>query len=184
MAALSGDYTDCSILIYDAAGNHLCNTVITHYDKNSLRIEVQSLPPNLTVNDFCRVLILSAPTPCEYHGRVNKEGARKSIAMFQGHEKESRAAARFNVTSSAMIENLIFDGHAYPLHTPLEIKLINISQSGVRFKAPNYSLSINDRFQMRMKISGNDKLLIAKVVNHNEYDSHITAYGCQFLVSN
>ena len=184
MAALSGDYTDCSILIYDQAGNHLGSTVIKYYDKVSLRIEVQALPPNLGVSDFCKVLILSTPSPCEYQGRINKEGARKTIAMFQGHEKESRAAARYKVNYPAMIENLVYEGRAYPLLTPLEVGLINISQSGVRFSAPNNSLSEDDKFQMRMKISESDKLLIAEVVNHKDNEMTASEYGCRFLVGN
>jgi len=182
MAVLSGDYTGNSILIYDDAGSHLGSTVVTRHDKTVLRIELLDVPPLLTVGSCCRLLILSSPSPCEYHGRVRKEGLRTYIAMYQGHERENRSAVRYKISCPALIENLICDDHPYSLHTPLEIMLIDISKIGVRFGAPRYSLSDGDRFQMRMKISDTEKILIASVVHHIDIDSGSSEYGCRFLI--
>lgn len=179
----SSDYTGCSILIYDLAGNHLGNTVITYYEKNSLRIEIQSTPSALNAGDLCKLLILSAPAPYEYFGRVLKENSTRAIAMYKGQEKESRGATRYKVSLPAFIENLICDGRAYPLYKPLTVLLLNISKSGVRFRAPFYALSDGDRFQMKMKISDNEKMLIADVTNHVDNGSETSEYGCHFLVS-
>lgn len=183
MAASSGDYTGCSILIHDEGGNHLCSTVVTSFDKSTLRIEVEETPKNLINGAFCRLLILSSPAPYEYHGRVIKEGTRIAIAMYKGQEKENRGAARYEVNLTARIEHLICDGRAYPLHTPLEVRVLNISKSGVRFRTPFYALSDGDRFNMRMKISDNEKLLIASVTNHSDHESKTSEYGCSFLIS-
>jgi len=182
MSALTSDYTGCSVLIYDEAGNHLGSTVVTDYNKNALRIEVQGAPSTLKVGSRCRLLILSSPSPCEYQGRVAREGAKKTIAMFYGQEKENRGAARFKVNFPAVIENLICDNRAYPLHTPLAIELVNISQSGVRFRAPYNALSDSDVFQMRMRINNSEKLLIANVVYHTDNGTETSEYGCRFLV--
>jgi hypothetical protein len=182
MPAQKGDYTDCSILIYDKDGNHLNNTVVTSHDKVSLRVEVEEPPPSLGNGDGCRLLILTSPSPREYQGRVVREGHRLSIAMFQGRENEKRGAVRYNVNFSALIENLICDGRAHPLHTPLEVELINISKSGVRFRAPYYSLTEGDRFQIRMKIGDGEKLLIVDVVNYKDREDKTSEYGCKFLI--
>lgn len=184
MAASGADYTGCSVLIYDSNGNHLGNTVVTEYDKNTLRIEVQTVPAALSSGAGCKLLILMAPTPFEYHGRVVKEGTRVTIAMYKGKEKESRGATRYRVDLKALIENLVCDGRAYPLHTPLEVVIINISRSGVRFRTPFFAMTDGDRFQMRIKISGNEKLLIADVTNHIDRGSETSEYGCRFLISN
>lgn len=182
MSALSGDYTDCSVLIYDSVGKHLCTTVVTDYDKVALRLTAEYTPDILDTGEVCRLLILTAPTPCEYQGRVLREGVTKVIALFQGREKEDRGAVRYKVDYPALIENLICNDRPYALHTPLEVRLINISKRGVRFSAPPNSLSIDDRFQMSIKISDNEKLLIADVVNHLDKDFRTTEYGCRFLV--
>lgn len=183
MAASSADYKGCSILIYDSDGNHLGNTVVTDYDKATLRIEVQTVPPALTSGAGCRLLILMPPTPFEYQGRVVKEGAKITIAMYKGKEKENRGSMRYKVDLKALIENLVCDGHAYPLHTPLEVAIINISKSGVRFRTPFYAMTDGDRFQMRIKISDNEKLLIADVTNHIDRGTDSSEYGCRFLIS-
>jgi len=182
MSALSGDYTGCSVLIYDMQGNNLIDTRVTYYDKQSLRIMVKESPPYLKVGDTCKLLILSSPCPCEFMGRIKKETQTNYIALYQGKEKEERGATRYKVSYPAVIENLVYDGKAYPLHKSLEVALINVSKSGTRFRAPCSALLDCDRFQMRMKIGGDDKLLIADVVNHTDKDDGTSEYGCKFLV--
>jgi hypothetical protein len=163
-------------------GNHLINTRVTYYEKGTLRIEVEEPPPAFTIGFSCRLLVLSAPTPCEFMGRVTKEGLRFIIALYQGKEKESREAVRYKVNFRAQIENLVCDGRAFALHTPLEVQLINISKSGMRFSAPKNALRAEDRFQLRMKVGEGDKLLIADVVHEGKKDAVLTEYGCKFLV--
>jgi len=182
MAVLSGDYIGCSVFIYDEAGNELGNTTVTSFDKNTLWLKVKRMPPTLYANDVCRLLILTAPAPREYHGRVLIEGTGKTIGIYKGKEKESRKTVRYKVNFPAQIENLIYDEKACPLHTPIEVRLINISKSGVRFRAPFYSLFYGAKFQMRMKINDSEKLLIAVAINHMDKNSETTEYGCRFLV--
>ena len=183
MAVTSVDYTGCTVMIYDADGYHLSDTVVTSYDKASLRIEVLTTPKALDIGDACRLLILSAPTPFEYLGRVIKEGSKKAIAMYKGQEKESRGAMRYAVSYPAIIENLICDDRAYPLHTPLKVVLVNISKSGVRFRTQFYALSVGDRVQFSMKVSGNIKRLMADVTNFSDNENATSEYGCRFLIT-
>jgi hypothetical protein len=181
MSVLRGDFTGCSILIYDTNGEHLINTKIIRYDRDILRIMVEE-PPVLRVGAGCKLLILTDPSPCEYQGRITKEGMNLFIAMYQGQEMEKRASQRYSVSFPAQIENLVCDGRAYPLHTPVEVGLMNISKSGIRFRAPNNTLMDGDRFQMRMKIGEGDKLLIADAIHHVDRDTGESEYGCKFLV--
>jgi len=183
MKNLKGDHTGCSVLIYDADGNHLDSTLITSYDKTSLRMEVQRIHPELKAGSICKVMILTAPSPFEYHGRVKADGTGVYIALYLGQEKENRGAERYELSITVIIENLICDGRAYPLYTPLEVTLVNISRSGVRFRSPYNSFSIGDRFLMRMKISETDKLLITVVVNKADIGTEASEYGCQFLIA-
>ena len=182
MKALNSDHTGCAILIYDLDGNHIGSTSVTSHDRKAMRIEVKEIPHPLSAGSGCTMLILTSPAPCEYQGRILGEGNRKIIAMYRGRERENRGAVRYKISSPALIENLIYDGKAYRLHTPLRVELINISKSGVRFRSQNYALSNRDRFQMRLKISDGEKLLIADVVHHIDQNAETTEYGCCFLV--
>jgi len=182
MSALSSDYTGCSVMLYDTLGKHLSNTKVISYNKNTLRIEVQETPSSLSIGLTCRLLILSSPAPCEYQGRVLKEGAKLIIALHHGLEKENRGTTRYKIHSPSLIEHLICAGRAYPLHTPLAVELINISKSGVRFRAPLNSLSDGDRFQMSIKINDNEKVLISEVTNHTDKEAGYAEYGCHFLI--
>ena len=181
MGALRGDYAGCAVLIYDMEGNHLCTTSVTDYDKTTLRIDVAALPPEDDLGGGVKLLILSSPAPCEYQGKILREGKRKLIAMFRGQEREMRGAERYAVKTTALIEDFVSDGSIYPLYSPLEVELMNISKSGVRFRSPNFSLCDGDVFRMRMRFSDKDKLLIAEVTNHIDRDSKNSEYGCRFL---
>jgi len=184
MTSLSSDYTGCTVFIYGTGGDHLGSTLVSSYDKKQLRIEVLELPEVLVAGAGCKLLIMSSPAPCEYLGRVVREGAKSLIAMYQGQEKENRKSVRYKINTTALIENLVCDLKAFPLLKPLEIKLINISKSGVRFSAPVYALIDGNRFQMRMKISDSEKVLIAEVIHHTNIGHEITEYGCRFLIGN
>jgi len=181
MSVLSDNYTGCSVLIYNTDGEHLLDTVVSEHNREAQQIQVSALPEDLHVNDNCSLLVLTSPSPCEYLGKVKKVGGSVFIAMYQGQEKENRTATRYAVNAPALIDTLITEGHPYLLHTPLAIKLINISTGGVRFRAPYYSLADGDVFQMRVVISQNKKKLIAQVVNHVDDEPASSDYGCLFL---
>ena len=182
MKALREDYTGCAILIYDEHGSPLGSTLVTSHDKSTMRIKVQEIPSGFKKGSERAMLILTSPAPCEYQGRLLHEGKEKVIAIYKGRVRENRGAKRFKVNSPAIIENLICDGKAYKLHTPLEVELINISKSGARFRAPNYALSDGSRFQLRIKISKSEKLLIADAIYHVDRDDGTSEYGSRFLI--
>jgi len=181
--ALGGNHTDQSVFIYDSNGNHLIDTVVTFHNRDENHLEVGSMPDCLKVNDDCKLLILTTPVPCEYLGKVKKVGGNLFIAMFQGHTKESRSATRYNVDTFAKIDRLFTDGKPYMLHTPVRVKLINISTSGVRFRAPYYSFDDGDIFEILLEIKNTKKRLIAQVINHVDKEPAVSDYGCRFIES-
>jgi hypothetical protein len=182
MAALSSDYTDNTVLIYDTNGTLLRTTVVTVYNKQEQRMQVRLMPSTLGVNDDCKLFILSSPSPCEYLGKVRKEAGVLYIAMFQGQEKENRGATRYAVDTHGQIDSLVCDDQPYPLHSPVKVMLINVSTTGMRFRTPYYCLTIGDIISMHLIVSGTEKQLIAKVVNYSDREHESSEYGCRFLV--
>jgi len=182
MSALAGDYTGNTVLIYNTDGDHLASTVIREHDKYAKQIQLISLPSRLSVNDECKLLILASPVPCEFSGKVKKVGGSIFIGMFQGQVKESRTATRYPVSTPAIITSFIIEGKLHPLQKPITVTLINISTSGVRFRAPFYSLDIDDEFEMHMLINNSRKRITAKVINSNDNESSTSDYGCIFMM--
>ena len=187
MAVLSSDFTDHTVLIYDLTGNHLISTVVRNHDRDAQHIQVNLIPEELKVNDNCKILMLSSPTPCEFMGKVKKVGGNLFIAMFQGQEKENRGATRYPVNSPALIDTLLIDGDTHNLQTPLKVTLLNISTSGVRFRAPYYSFEKGDLFRMHFIISNNRKEITAEVINYVDdplnNSKAFSDYGCKFVVT-
>ena len=183
MATFGIDYTNCPVFLYCENGENLCRTTITEYDKDSKLIQLAEYPDDLDIGDSCRLLIMTEPSPREYRGRVRTDYSGKAIALFSGREKEDRGATRYKVNIVARIEYMIREGKAHALQEPIEIQLINISTTGMRFFAPLKVLQNGDRFQTRVSISNEAKLLIAEIVNHRENESDFAEYGCRFLIA-
>ena len=180
MSVLDSDFTDCTVFIYNNSGTHLISTTIISHDRASKQIQVSVMPQGLKANDDCMLLILSSPSPCEYHGKVKKVGGNQYFAMYQGQEKESRTSKRYSVNTPAQIDALIIDDQPYLLQTPLKVSLLNISTTGVRFRAPFYSFENGDFFRMHFTISNSNKLLIAQIVNFVDNKTTSSDYGCRF----
>jgi len=182
MSALASDFTGNTVLIYDTEGNHLASTTVKEHDRDAKQIRINSMPAGLSVNDECKILIISSPAPCEFSGKLKKIGGNPYIGMFQGQEKESRGATRYPVNTPAVITTHIINGKPYPLQTPTTVRLINISTTGVRFRAPFYSFDIDDEFEMHLVISNSRKKITAKVINSLDGGQESTDYGCIFLL--
>jgi len=181
MSVLAGDFSGCTVLIYDSSGNHLISTAVKTHDRKEQHITVRLMPGELTANDNCKLFILSSPAPCEFSGKIHKSGGSFYIAMYQGQEKESRSASRHPVKASALIDALFVDDLAYALQTPVKVDLINISTSGMRFRAPYYSLLAGDIIKMHLIISNNKKMITAEVNNTVDHLNEASEYGCRFL---
>jgi len=182
MAVLSSDFTDHTVLVYNTAGVHLVSTVVMTHDKEARQIVLESMPSQLRINENCRLIILTSPTPCEFLGKVKKLGANTYIALFQGQEMEDRDTPRYPVNTPALITALFEDGQVYRVQTPIKVVLLNISTTGIRFRAPYYSFDVGDMFQMDLFIGRKQKKVTARVVNIIDQSSNSSDYGCRFLL--
>ena len=181
MAGISRDFTDYTVFIYDEDGNHMIDTVVTSHDRVARQLQVDVFPDALNINDRCKLLILTSPSPCEFKCQVKKAGGNKVLALFQGHEKENRAVKRYPVSTGALINALYSDGQSYPLLSPVKVELINISRAGVRFRAPFFSFQIGDIFQIDLVVKHKRRELAAEVINFIDDEPKSSDYGCQFI---
>ena len=182
MAVLSSDFTDLTALIYDSDGNYQISTFIVSHDREARHVITDSMPENAKVNENCKLIILTSPTPCEFIGKIKKTGGSFFIALIQGQEKETRVAPRYSISNPALITALVVDGELHRIQTPVKIALINISATGVRFRAPYYSFDVGDEFQLDLIIGKNPKKATVQVVNNVDIDNESSDYGCRFLL--
>jgi len=182
MSALGSDFTGCTVFIYDVKGNHLADSVVTAHDRETHQIQVGTLPFEFKLNDGCKLLIMSSPAPCEFSGKFRRMGGNQYIAIFQGQERESRGSTRYPVKNPALVDAFIIDGQHHSIQTPVKVILINLSTTGVRFRAPYYSFDEGDELQMHMSVNNIAKRMIVKIINHVDSDADTSDYGCSFLL--
>ncbi|MCL2500641.1 MAG: PilZ domain-containing protein [Defluviitaleaceae bacterium] len=182
MTLEKGDYTGCAVLLYDGNGEYIKRCEVSHFNKRTYQLQLKSgIPPVLTVDDICSLLILTEPSPMEYKGRVLIEKSERVFVLFRGKEKESRRIGRYKVNFTAQITALIRDGEVYDLHTAIEVKVINISRNGIRLRAAVNALRENDKINLKVLIDGIEKQLTAVVVNQTDKGSEASEYGCGLI---
>ena len=181
MSALAGDYTMQTVLIYDTDRNHLITTYVLMHEKDLKQIIVETLPDSLKLNNNCKVMILTSPVPVEFDGKIKRLGNGLCIAMFQGQERDGRSSERYSINTQAKISTLVVDGQQHQIQTPINVVLINISTTGLRFRAPFYSFEVGDQFQMDFSVGTNQKKVVVKVMNAVDNGSESSDYGCRFI---
>lgn len=173
----------CTAYIYDENGFFLLKTRITGHDGKTNEIEFEG-NSSLGKGMACKVVVDTSPLPWEYMGRVRAIGTQPvSIVLYNGkrQEADSRRNPRFKAITTATIESLIDNGGAYALHTPLEVGIVDISQSGVRISTSENVIAVGIQFEMRLKIGAEDEWLIAETVNSSQTGPLRFEYGCSFL---
>jgi hypothetical protein len=137
--------------------------------------------PELAKVSRCKLLILTSTTPYSYIGVASKRGIDREIRLFEEKEAENREEVRFKTNLSSNIESLVYDDKRHPLHTPVEVKIVNISKNGIRISAKDNTLINDARFQIKIKIGENDKLLTGRVMNVKNVPPDECEYGCRLV---
>jgi hypothetical protein len=174
------DFTDCTALIYDEEGNELASVKILDYQANLNTIKV-SENPALVAGNRCDVVILMSPIPYMFKGNIHAGGVYKRITLYKGEEKENRKNSRYKVSLLGLIDNLIYEGKKFRLHTAVKVKMVNLSRSGFRLNAHHNTLSKGDRFTLHVQTNENLKKMTAEVVNSSDSPFTNTEYGCRII---
>ena len=174
------DFSGCNVLIYRENGDLLTNEKIVEHNKNDRTIVVQDSPALNNVKR-CGLLILTEPSPYAYKGTIHKHDMlHKLIGLYQEKEAENRKSDRYKVDLPAKIDSLIINGRTYPKQTPLEVRVVNISKSGIRLRAKPNAVNKGNIFDIRVENGGKDYLrLTAEVINCSEVSPEYSEFGCR-----
>ena len=181
MSTVDIKYVGSPALFYNDEGENIFRSTITEYDKKENSITVEELPPDIKVGGSCKLLILTNPVPQECLGRIKNDAGKLVIAIYKGHEKEQRGSVRYKVDFLGSIEKLIYDRSSYDLLSPVVVKILNLSSTGMRINAKPYTILNGDRFLIRIFVNVDVKIMVAQVMNSKEVDSENAEYGCRFL---
>ena len=177
------NFTFCRADISDQDGKFLANVKIWEHDAKEEFIEVQSSPA-LTIGILCNVVIRTVPKPFTYKGRIHEIHGRTIIKIINEEGAESRQSLRYRVKMVASVEGLVCDEKIYPLHTDIEVDVINISKNGMRIRAAKNTFRNGDKILIRMDNNwpGENPLLVMEIVNNEEMTADYTTYGCRFIL--
>jgi len=179
------DFIACNALIFNEDRDLIASVKVLDYDSYENSIIIKSLPA-LDRIKRCELIILTSPIPYMYRGTIhktaiNKAESGKRIRLFNEHITEYRQDPRYKINSSTSIDELIYDGKAYRLHTQLEIHLLDISKRGVRFRSAPDSFAVGNRFYVRIITGDESTILFVEVVNTFTKAREYSEYGCRLI---
>jgi len=179
---VGNSFVNCTVLIYDKDKNQIASGRIMKHNESEDTVCV-SVFDSLANHDECELFILTAGSPFVCHGIINRDSSEPNIKLVEMEERENRRETRYRIDNTAAIEHLNFDQTAYPLHTPLEVDLKNISKSGVRFRTRYNALLTGTDFSLKMKIGGGERRMFAYVVYREDDERNASEFGCKFVTN-
>ena len=154
---LENDFTDHTVIVHDDKGVKIAEANIVEYDiiLGNIRIEEDL---QLSTGDNVQLLILTSPSPCAFHGRIGPRIQNMTtIALHSGKSKEDRTFERFSIDSinsiesTGTIDGVIRDNKTVDM-PPVKVRLINISQGGIRFSGTFGILHKKDEILINTKL--------------------------------
>jgi len=176
------NYKGCTVLIHDQTERLVANVEILEHNEADSSIEIENLP-FLQTDDEYEILILTAPVPKAFRGKIGRHDSLKTIKLSKGRAHENRRAPRHKVTLLASIDAMVADGVVTALDAPFKAMLVDISQSGVRFRTVTGALGVGDRFQLHILPGKKDaRPLTADVVYELDVpDADHSEFGCNLV---
>lgn len=182
------DFTFCRADIYEENDDFLVNVKIWEHDTEENFIEVQPME-ELVVGKWCVIVVRTEPKPYKYKGLIKEFRGRTIITLLNESKIDYRQDHRYKVNVSASVESLVYDEKVYPLHKDIEVKVEDISRSGMRLCASKDTFRVGDKLLVRVQSDEStvSKLLLAEVVkpvevvNKRDDIEEYAAYGCRFI---
>lgn len=176
------DFNGCNVIIYDEDNNKLASVRIEEYNTSENSIAISPVD-GLKAGMLCHLLIMSAPVPYSYKGRVHKRGRRTIITLFKGEANDKRKGAhRYKSDMPTQVVSLILDGKVHAMHMFTEGRILNISTGGIRLRTVYNAFNVGDKFQAVLKNNEVNTRLSAEVVSRTDIEGNeFSEFSCKFV---
>ena len=160
-------------------GTVLTETVVYDHDEASNIIIIEN-KKQIDDNQIVNAMILSSP-PITFKGRIFKTNRYYEIRLFKGESRENRISQRFNVNRKAAIVRYIDDGKYYKMLNNIAVKMVNISEHGLRIKGADTMLNDRDKVQITFLVNDTVRIYNVEVRNIARKEDKTAEYGCKFI---
>ena len=157
----------------------LTETVINDHDDASNIITID-YKTDIDDNQIVNAMVLTSP-PITFKGRIFKTNRYYEIRLFKGESRENRISQRFDVNRKAAIVRYIDDGKYYKLLNNIPVKMVNISEHGLRIKGSDNMLNEKDTVQVTFLVNEQVRIYNVEVRNVAKKEDKTAEYGCKFI---
>lgn len=180
------NFHGCKVFFYQGANRiRIAESTVLDFEHDSLSLTVSDRLEFLTPNTQVTLLILRDGRAHEFCGVMRRVlGRAREVTLYQGREKESRQAARYEVDLPARVSGVfLVQSRILPLATPLDARVINLSEKGVLLRT-RAILNHGTRFQMLVNTGAGEMKINACVKRVRTLTEGEAEYGCEFMAEN
>ena len=150
MAAERVNYTGCKIILRDSAtGEPVGTTYVISYsrDRDMIRVPTFGLEPVVMTGRYSALIFTPSGVDecfCSPRGTFNNN-MEYAFALFKHDIVDKRNFVRYDVNMDAMVHSIAAGGDPSDMsRVQFEVKVLNMSASGILFKAPKRTMQIGD----------------------------------------
>ena len=179
MAGVTKNFKGLQVQIKSEDDVLLKEAVIRSHEINSNIITID-YNTEMDDNQIVNVVVISSP-PIYYKGRLFGTKRYFEIRLFKGEARENRISQRFNVDRKSAIVRYIDDDRYYKLLNNIGVKMMNISEHGLRIKGSDTMLNDRDRVQITFLVNEQVRIYDVEVRNKTIKGKKTAEYGCKFI---
>ena len=131
----------------------LADTAILRF--NSVSNSVMIRADSLSQKKFCNISAIIFAEKCLYEvrGTIRRAVVGNEVEVYLGksRKKESRTRTRYPVAIEGDIRGVYLDEREIPLHRKIQVKIVNMSASGILLSADMGYFNIGEVFSLALK---------------------------------
>lgn len=182
---ISGNYAGCTVFVNGNNGEKTCCATIKSHNKDEKTITINGSFPNIHKDDVVTLIIMANSGIHEYSGKMRKsitDSSYSKIGLFGGKaKKDGRVSKRYTINKRATVDRLVINKQPFAFLHPLEVKVVNLSASGVLIETKPNSFNLDAIFELVIDIGKEPTRLLGQVVRVKNTDTNSAEYGCRFI---
>lgn len=178
------DLRQCRIVIRETVnGDTIADTTILAHNQETSEIQIEADAFLVEEGATISALVFSKSGLYETQGTVGaKDGAKTTIALYEGSDKDDRHAVRYQVNIAGTVDTITRGEDKFP--GEFELTVLNMSSIGLLVQAPEGRIKANDVIRFSAVTKGQRIIITAQATRVEEVDAGTEKIGCTIQLVN
>lgn len=159
----------------------LADTLVKSFDKlnNAITVSVAGLTPDRFPKVAALIFTSKGVFDCMGTVKTGHMAGEVVISLYKSEEKNDRAAVRYDVNMFGVLNEFTRDKSV--ITRSFAVNIINMSSSGILFRAPAGNLKVNDVVKITSVAKGQRLAMTGEIVRKQNTTIQSEEYGCRLF---